>query len=150
MTLRLTGDFPALNNLITTLGRPGTVLEQASKNMAEEAIDLTKETYRTETDPYGKRWTPKLANDGRKTLSGKTSRLKTGWQRKRADQEGFEIEASVTYGTPHQRPVKRKVRKDGESLVRRQVPEESQGLPPKWEERLQEAAADVFRDVYGG
>jgi len=149
MTLKLTGDFGALNDLIGTLAQPGRVLEVSSKAMAEEAIDLTKDTYRSETDPYGRPWTPKLANDGRKTLSGETSRLKGGWKRTRTDQEGFEIEASVEYAVYHQRPKKRKFRKDGKSLTRRQVPEQSLGLPPEWEDRLQGAAAEVMEAVYG-
>lgn len=148
MTIRLTGDLGAINKLVVTLSDPDRVLTSASKSMGEEALDFTKERYRLETDPYGKRWKPKKANDGRKTLSGPTSRLKGGWKRKRADKEGFEIEASVTYGEPHQRPKRGR----GGKLKRprrMQVPDPDKGMPTELESRLNEAATDVLQAKYG-
>lgn len=148
MTLRMTGDFAKFDRTIAKLSDSGGVLKAVTKNMSEEAVDLIKEGYRTETDPYGKKWKPKKAKDGRKTLSGKTSRLKGGWSVQRTDGGGFEIEASVDYGEPHQRPKKGR---DGKLKRPRriQIPTYSKGMPAKWKEEILQAGLEAIATAYG-
>jgi phage gpG-like protein len=109
-----------------------------SRAMAEEMLGLTLERFRVETDPYGKRWKPKQRSDGRKTLSGKTSRLKNGWHIVRCDGSGWTIAPSVAYAAYHQAGTKRMVR-------RMMVPDAARGLPRAYKKTLQEAAVDALK-----
>jgi len=121
----------------------------ASRAMAEEMLDLTFERFRVETDPYGKRWKPKQRPDGRKTLSGKTSRLKRGWHIVRADHGGWIIAPSVDHALPHQAPL----RGPGGRLKRPRrmmVPDAKRGLPRAYRAALQEAGTDALHIHFAG
>jgi len=106
-------------------------LSAISGSLAEETVNLIKDGFRHETDPYGDRWTPKQAADGRKTLSGPTSRLKTGWHVRVQGASGFIVSPSVEYAAPHQNPKPG----PGGKLKRPRrmmVPTAEKGLPPTW------------------
>ncbi|MGW8285757.1 MAG: hypothetical protein ACWGPR_08565 [Candidatus Deferrimicrobiaceae bacterium] len=148
MTLTLKGDLPALRRLERRLSNTDAMLTKASKAMAEETVDLIKDGYRTETDPSGQKWADKQRQDGRKVLSGKTSRLKGGWHVDGASAAGYEVSASVDYALPHQRP--RKGRNGRlKRPQRKQIPEAADGLPSKWADALEETAGDVVRAHFG-
>lgn len=91
---------------VDKLGQPGA-LKSLTDNLAEEACDLVLEGFATETDPYGKKWAPKVFGDGRSVLIGKTGNLKRSWGRrnaiKRSDGRGFRIAPSVVYAVYHQK-----------------------------------------------
>jgi hypothetical protein len=117
-------------------------LELASRSMAEEMLQLTFERFRSETDPYRRRWKPKKRPDGRKTLSGKTSRLKDGWHIVRCDRGGWMIAPSVAYAAPHQKPLRKGYPR------RMMVPDSARGMPRAYSAALQEAAQDALAIHY--
>src|SRR5688572_7388611 len=122
MRLRIKGDFAKLRRLRKKLGPSGIkqLKRDILENVAEEILGFTKQRFRDERDPYGRRWAPKKKPDGRKVLSGKTSRLKK-WQVKKRSLRGFTIAPTVTYAAFHQ---------DGTRHMPRRmiVPDEAKGL----------------------
>jgi len=131
------------------LAKSQRLLEVVSRNMAEEAVGLVQDGFRSETDPYGERWKPKQNPDGRKTLSGVTGRLKTGWHLKTQDAKGFTVAPSVEYALYHQAP--RRGRSGRLKRPRRRmVPVTRQGMPRKWSRRLNEAAREAFQAMESG
>lgn len=133
----------ALNDLLQKLDQPERALEITSKNLCEEAINLIKEGFDAERDPYGDPWKPKLANDGRKTLSGPTSRLKGGWHRVEQNERGFTVAPSVRYAVYHQSDQPRT------RLPRRMmIPDDALGLPTGWQKRFEETAEDVLEALF--
>lgn len=126
----------------------GHVLVSAtSAAMAEEMVTLVKDGFRSETDPYGNRWKPKQEPDGRKTLSGETSRLKGGWHVRRTNKGGFTVAPSVTYAAHHQAP--RRGRNGRLKRPRRMmVPSGERGMPAEWNKNLREVAMVVARGYY--
>jgi phage gpG-like protein len=131
----------ALTDLLKRLEHPERALEAVSKNLCEEAINLIKEGFDVERDPYGQSWQPKQRYDGRKTLSGPTSRLKGGWHRQEMDATGFTVAPSVKYAAYHQR--------GNPSLPRRMVvPDDALGLPLAWQRRFEETAEDTLKALY--
>jgi hypothetical protein len=123
------------------------MVSATSAAMAEEMVTLIKEGFRKETDPYGRKWKPKQANDGRKTLSGETSRLKGGWHVKRTRQGGFTVAPSVVYAAYHQAP--RRGRNGRLKRPRRMmVPSGERGMPNAWNKQLREVALTVARGFY--
>jgi hypothetical protein len=99
----LRGDSAKLRKIVKQVERLSETskLKQLSDNLAEEAVDLVIECFRTETDPYGNKWPPKVFGDGRQVLVGKTANLRRSWGRrsavKRSDGRGFRIASSMLY-----------------------------------------------------
>lgn len=175
-------NMKAIEDLKRKLSKPEAIMDLVATSLAEESLGLIKDGHRTETDPYGQKWAPKKRPDGRKVLSGKTSRLKTGWHIKRVTRDGILIAPSVDYAVYHQDPLPRRrltseesrqrsldrgftreqidrSRSFDESFVgpaqltrqrRMMVPDELLGLPPKWEEALNETANDALATIIGG
>jgi hypothetical protein len=141
------GDFGKLDAWNALLDNGEAFLEATSAAMAEETIELIKQGFRDETDPYKKRWKAKKRADGRKVLSGRTSRLKGGWHRQRADEGGFVVAPSVDYAAPHQSP---KTGKDGQLKRPRRmmVPASELGLPPAWARRYERTAQSAFKGFF--
>ena len=111
------------------------------RNIAEETLSFTKERFRVEKNPYGKTWAPKKNSDGRKVLSGKTSRLKGGWHVAKMNRRGFTVAPSVKYATFHQTgttffEARTMVPEDGK------VPKE---LLDSWIEIAKEILSDHFK-----
>lgn len=111
---------------------------KVSVNLAEESIDLIKEGFDLERDPYGDPWAPKKKRDGRKVLSGETSNLKTGWHTRRVDEDGHEVAPSVDYAGYHQEPF------DPSAERRMMFPDDEIGLPRTWTEAYEETALEVL------
>ena len=93
---------PALAKLEKKLANVAKVLDIVSHSVSEEILNLIRQTFVDETDPYGRRWRPKQRRDGRKTLSGRTGRLKNSWHVQKADSTGFVIATDVKYAAYHQ------------------------------------------------
>jgi phage gpG-like protein len=169
-------DMRAIEDLRKILRNPDGILDVVSASVAEESINLIKDGFRKETDPYGRRWAPKRFPDGRKALSGRTSRLKGGWHITRQTRDKIVIAASVDYADYHQHgtgihgPRRQRIfptekqalrfpgpggkpvfAKSVEGVQQRMmVPDEIKGLPPRWERRLNEAATDALAGILGG
>lgn len=169
-------DMREFEELRKVLSDPGSVLDSVSASLAEEAVGLIQEGFRTETDPYGRRWKPKAIADGRKTLSGRTNRLKSGWHVTRQTRDEFTIAPAVEYAEYHQEgtgihgPKKRRIEPRTAKALRfpgpggkpifaksvagvpqrMMVPSELMGLPPAWEERFNEAATDALAESFRG
>jgi phage gpG-like protein len=114
------------------------LLGAISESGAEELLNLVADGFRSETDPYGQGWQPKKKPDGRKTLSGKTSRLKK-FAKKKVSKDGFTIGPTVDYAAPHQNP------KRGKRPRRMMVPNKSRGLPRAWSKALEEVATEALK-----
>ena len=138
-----------LDDLERALSNPGAILAAASSSLAEECIGLIKDGFRTETDPYGRKWAPKQRPDGRKVLSGKTGRLKGGWKVSKQDQHEVAVTPSVDYAEHHQNP-----RRNAQGRLKRpkrmMVPEYERGLPLRWKRQLREAANDAIAEFFNG
>src|SRR5690606_3991065 len=111
-------NLKSLDALQKLLERPEAIQDLVATSLAEESINLVKDGFRTETDPYGAKWVPKKRPDGRKTLSGKTSRLKTGWKIVRQTRGEIRVSPSVNYAAAHQDPKPRE-RMSGAASLRR-------------------------------
>lgn len=120
----VSGDFAKLEAWRRKLRASPKVAEAVGKTVAEEFINLIKDGFRAEANPYGYGWKPKLRNDG-KTLSGKTSRLKTGWHVSRVSKLTFVISPSVNYAKFHQHGTRF-------LPIRMMVPTRARGLPAKY------------------
>lgn len=144
-------------------------------SLAEDAIGLIKDGFRTQTDPYGEPWAPKKYPDGRMALSGETSRLKNGWKPSRRDSDSVTITPSVDYAHHHQSgtgiygPRKTPIvspngkmlkiptpkgaifrRSVNGSPKRLMVPTEEKGLPPEWAKTFEESAAEAIAILLRG
>lgn len=143
MTVRVKGDFDILAKWERALKTAPESLQDMTPQMAEETIDLIKEGFRRQSDPYGTPWKPKKRSDGRAILVGKTARLRNGWHRVNGrKRRGFIVAPSVTYAAPHQ---------DGDGKRnpprpprRMMIPTRSRGLPPAWARAYKDTAVEVF------
>ncbi len=136
-----------LQKLSERLSDISSVKRAIAANQAEEAIDLVKQGFVDETDPYGKRWKKRKRETkktrGRKVLSGKTSRLKGGWHVAEVSSAGFKISPSVGYALPHQKPLKRR------RPQRAMVPFTNR-FPKKWRRPLNDAATEAVTKFLTG
>jgi phage gpG-like protein len=173
--LTATGDFGVVEGWRKLFEDGDEALRLASRSMAEEMLQLTFERFRAENDPYGRRWKPKKRPDGRKTLSGKTSRLKNGWHIVRFGLDGWMIAPSVEYAAYHQKPGTKTVavhpsrRVQGRSLSdiartlgitltedrttrprRMMVPDAERGLPREYQKAMEASAQDALSIYFDG
>lgn len=137
------GAFAELRRLIerTREVATGDLMDTISKNLSEEAIDLIKQGFRDQKDPYGKPWAPKKKSDGRAILTGATGFLKGGWHRTKLGRRGFTVAASVIYAAWHQDGTKNK---DGVSIrmvSRKLIPEGE--LPDSYSQAFTETIVEI-------
>lgn len=138
--ISLTGDFAALNAIVTQLEEAPEALLAANENMAEESIDLVRQGWRKQRAPDGKKWKVKVRPDGRAILV-RTGTLRNSFAVTRVDLTGFTITGTANYGGFHQSGTSRMV-------ARKMVPENQ--LPAKWEIALNNAAEDALEEHFGG
>lgn len=145
----LTGDFDKVDHWRRLFEKGHIAVKVTSKLQAEQMLGLVREGFRTERDPYGRRWKPKKRPDGRKVLHGKTGQLEAGWHVQKADAGGSIIAPSVRYAAPHQRPRRGP---DGrlKRPTRMMVPTPERGVPARWKDRMKRAADTALRGYYGG
>lgn len=124
-----TGDFKTLEKWASKVASAPAVLDDIGENLAEEGIDLIKEGFEKETDPYGRKWAPLKRRKGR--ILQKTARMKNSYHREYANRTGFKIGAGVNYAKHHQHGTRRMV-------ARRMVP--NANLPAVWRQRFVEVA----------
>ncbi|HEV8246075.1 MAG TPA: hypothetical protein VGP93_09920 [Polyangiaceae bacterium] len=142
MKFTIRGDFAKLEAWEEEFASTNKVLEVMARDMAEEALDLVKEGWSKQADPYGKRWKGKKRPDGRQVLIGKTARLKGGWHVRRSGRNGFTISPSVDYAGYHQTGTKF-------APQRAMVPFKSRGLPKPWRAAFEEIAEDHLAAHFG-
>lgn len=138
-----------LKKLERMLDDPQRLLNAISGSLAEETVNMIKDGFRSETDPYGERWQPKQIPDGRKTLSGPTSRLKTGWHIKTQNPSGFVVAPAVAYALPHQDP-QRNASGRLKRPRRMMVPSEDRGLPERWARAYREVTIESLQILLAG
>jgi hypothetical protein len=142
MRITVDGDFKKLEDWERALASADKLLTVMSRDMAEEALNLTKEGWRKQANPYGKRWKGKKHLDGRQVLVGNTARLKGGWYIRKASRSGFTIAPSVGYAGYHQTGAKHMVQ-------RLMVPVGSRGLPQEWRDNMKEIIGEHFSAHFG-
>jgi len=127
------------------------LVDEMGEMVAEEALDLVKEGFAKQTDPYGDRWQDKKVDDGRSILVGKTVQLKK-WQIVKKSNGKWTLSPSPTagdYAAAHQDPRPRAAW-GGKKLPRRMmIPSKARGMPPAWSKRMEEAMNDVFEAHFG-
>jgi hypothetical protein len=168
-------NMKSIEALQKILANPEKIMDLVATSVAEEAINLIKDGFRKEVDPYGRKWAEKKFPDGRKVLSGKTGRLKTSWKVTRKTSSEIVISPTVDYAVHHQDgtgihgkhktrvvPSKKKALRfagpkgpifasSTEGVPKRMmVPDEKLGLPPSWEKAFNEAATDALAAIIGG
>lgn len=94
--MSIKGDFAKLkfwSERLTSIASDEAKTE-LSRNLAEEALTLKTECFRTETNPYGEKWAPKVFADGSAILF-RSGELRNGWTIAKADASGFRIAPSM-------------------------------------------------------
>lgn len=171
--MSIRGDFGKLDQLVRALERLGddATLSGLSKNLAEEAISLVQEGFRSQSDPYGKAWARKRNPDGRAILVGQTARLRRSWHRVAYGARGFKIISAVQYASYQQTGTRPHVirARNGRALVwksggrtrfarsvhhpgsvaRKMVPDAGR-LPPKWRDAFRETAHEYLMSIFAG
>lgn len=138
MSVTIRGDFHVLNKWQKQLNKlPAKSMQVISESMAEETLNLIADGFRQERAPNGKLWTPKKRPDGRKTLSGPTSRLRN-WFRKTVQPDRFIVSATVAYSVFHQHGTRKMV-------ARHMVP--PNGLPSRWARSLKQTAQEAISSI---
>lgn len=118
---------------------PDSVLKKVSRQLAAETLDRVKEGFRSERDPYSKKWKEKKVDDRRKVLSGRTGRLKQ-YQVKSLGTQSFTVGPIVNYARYHQTGTRYMV-------ARKMVPDE-RGIPKSWERDFEEIIVEVLEDHF--
>jgi phage gpG-like protein len=144
MAISVSGDTSKLAGLIDRLGRiaDGRILKIINQNLAEEAIELVKQGFEDEKDPFGSPWAPLKRRTGR--ILQDTARLKNSFNRPSAtssDAGGFRIGTNVQYAVHHQfgapkaKLPKRMMLPTGE-------------LPEAWVDKFQKTADEILTDLF--
>jgi phage gpG-like protein len=98
MEVKITGGRELIE-LAKKFNQTSKLMAGFSRSMAEETVDLVKDGFDKESDPYGKKW--KATARGGEILSD-TGALKGGIKVKSATKSKFVITASVDYASVHQ------------------------------------------------
>ncbi len=162
---KFTGDFSELERWTKQIESAPKVMNEISRVLSEEVVDLIKEGFAREKDPYGRKWAPLQLRDGR--ILADTGRLKNSFHATSVTRHGFRVAPSVTYAAFHQGgtgiygprgapivPIKAKALRLGKTgqfrtsvkgaPKRRMVPDNND-LPPSWRDALNAAAGDVLQ-----
>lgn len=132
-----------------------------TRQLAEEALDLVRETFEHEADPYGKPWRPLVLRSGR--ILQDSGGLKASFHVKSMGRGTFTIATAKDYAKHHQhgtgvygrrgeriRPTKARALAFGGRAfasvagapARKMVPD--RGLPVAWGRRFHATANEVF------
>jgi hypothetical protein len=172
--VQFTGPFKALDGFADRVAKVPSALVTVSEQLAEETIELIREGYEKQRDPYGKKWadhaplTKKLRPGGR--ILEDTGGQKAAWHRKGVSGQGFSVanaKKSALFaqkGTGIFGPRKQRIEAKGKTLripskggpiflrsvagapKRRLVPDGR--LPKGWVARYVETANDVLTELF--
>lgn len=165
MRIDVSGDFNLLEKLERKLRKAKDALAATSERLAAESLELVNEGIDSSTDPYGKKWPPLVLGEGPPLAT-----LKGSWTASSVGADGFTIASSRRgsffaqsgtglFGSRHARivPVAARalklpgtifVRSTKGEPVRKMVPDEGSGLPPRWRDRLRSKATDVLSNTF--
>lgn len=176
MQIQFTGDFKSLEDFAADVGRVPDALRTVSEQLAEETIELVREGFEKQRDPFGKAWkkhsklTQRIRPGGR--ILEDDGHLKASWFKRNVDRGRFEVASAKAYAIYHQRgtgifgskgqPIRPKHAKAlaipiGNGVVfrmqvagvpiRRMVPERGR-LPKAWSERYVDVANEVLTEIF--
>ncbi|NBC17447.1 MAG: hypothetical protein GVY18_09070 [Bacteroidetes bacterium] len=131
-----------MERLAERFENPDAVLRTISANLAEEAINLTREGFEREADPYGKTWAPrKTADNAGSNLLVRTGAMRNSWHVGSVQPMRFTIVSGVEYADYHQ---------NGTRVMpsRMMVPHESD-VPPRWKDAFDEVVVEIFERELG-
>jgi len=177
MEVVFVGGFKKLSGFARNIEAVPSALSTVSAQLAEETIELIREGFELERDPYGKRWakhsklTKKIRPNGR-ILQGPTGNLRTAWHVKASSRQDFEVANAKRYAIFHQdgtgihgpknKPIKPKRAKalripfgNGAFFLsqvagvkpRKMVPDNGR-IPRRWSRRYAEVAQEVLTDIF--
>ena len=104
MTIVATVDLSELVDLNKQLLSAGNIVIEISEAQAQIAINLIRDGFDAETDPYGEAWKAKQRPNRYKILSGNTSLLRNSWHASQVTKRGWTVKAGVDYASYHQSP----------------------------------------------
>ena len=128
-----------LTALVAKLDNPQGVLAGISRDLAEEVINLVREGWEGQHDPYGSAWAPKASPDGSAILV-RTAALRNSFNVQGADAAGFTVSAGVAYAGFHQGGTRR-------MPARKMVPDGD--IPDSWATRFGEVIEEHLDDLLG-
>lgn len=103
--MAISGDFRKLQKLVVKAAdAPSKMMRVVSKVMAEATIDLVKEGFSQQRDPYGRPWAPRHPNSIRTSgpILRDSSRLWGSFSRSDVSEKGFRVGTNVKYAAIHQ------------------------------------------------
>lgn len=164
--IRLGGSLKRLDRIVDHMRRPGRLLSDITLKQGLKGLGLVKDGFRSETDPYGKKWAKRAAlakrkrrrrrpgapplkkrksrRNGKKILS-KTNMMKKSWRVTGIPGRGWALRAGVDYALYHQRP---RIRAGGGKLTRPRrmmIPIRHRGLPGPWRKAMSVAATGAIQ-----
>ena len=137
--MRIDMKIQGLDKLIDKFSGSDQLMRELSQNLAEASIDLVKEGFDGQVDPYGKRW--KETARGGEILSD-TGAMKNGWKVKGFSRNRFQITGSVPYTSYHQTGVPK-----NHLVARKMVPDGR--MARKWLNEYSELAEDILEEYFG-
>lgn len=137
------GDFGKLDRFIKSLETlaDDRTLTALNKNLAEEALGLIADGFKSQSDPYGAGWKPKKKPDGRAILV-RSGRMRASWHVSQVTARSFTVSSSVTYAPFHQGGTRY-------MDARRMVPGPGR-LPRRWLDPLREATKEFLLTAFKG
>lgn len=107
-------------------------------NVAEEVIELVREGFERESDPYGAKWAGLKSRSGR--ILQDTGGLRSSFHRKALSETSTTVGAGKSYARYHQDGTKR-------MPARKMVPDGD--IPGEWRSRINEIAALAIKQAFG-
>ncbi len=126
-----------LHDFIAKLERLGTgsFIDGVRRQVATEGLRLINAGYRDSTDPYGVRWQPLKARDGKPLVL--TGAFRNTWMAY-PTATGVRFQSGVDYGAYHQYGTKH-------IPFRRVIPLKTMGLPKTWVDAINKAYSTQVR-----
>ncbi len=140
MQIRIKGSGgDKLRKLRARLNDARPILRTISKNLSEETLELVRQGFDKEEDPYGDGWEPLKSREGR--ILQDTGRLRNSWHTVTTSDRGFTVGPAVDYAPFHQTGTSR-------MPARPMVPD--QGLPDDWKRRFAEIVNQILSQHFNG
>lgn len=138
--LRLSGDFGAFEEFGKRIAKAGSAatMRDIMAAVGEEAVELVREGFEKESDPYGSKWAALKYRSGR--ILQDTGRLRSSVHRQSATANRVSVGLSATYASFHQFGTRRMPR-------RAMLP--TGRMPRSWSTRIRKAAQLAWRSSAG-
>ena len=136
MEVKITGGRELIE-LAKKFSQTSKMMAGFSRSMAAETVDLVKDGFDKESDPYGKKW---LATARGGEILSDTGALKGSWKVKSATRAKFKVDGSVDYASYHQGGTKY-------MPARMMVPDGK--MPSGWMDAFEELAETMLKEHFG-